>query len=250
MNDSYALASEAIRELQTTLSLPVSGRAFKKSFATTINKLDALVNDNQDYGRWIVHAMEQQTGSQFIPTLSGMSMRTVLPSGLAGRSNLIQGVRGLATTAASAVGATAATSAVGLPFIVAMPFFSPALVGRLYHVLGRAAGLPAKHTKRLSSALEEMHKHIEKKYPRLADAHYSLGQVISAVDVEDAFLYNSMLHRAIHPEDETPSVMPSEDVPDLIGEYASDAYREARGNVKESIPGRTASAVGSFMGVK
>lgn len=224
MTTEFAEMSELMDQLSFTMSLQTGTKEFTRSFGTVISKLDGLMSDNADYARWLVQTMEDITGQKFLPTMAGMSMRGTLPASLTGRSNIVAGIKSAAMGALS----LGAAGGVNPAFLLTMPFFSPKLVGEFYHLMGRARGVPKRINKRISGGLMELHGAIEKKYPRLAKSGYTLGQIISAVSVEDALLYNSMLHQITQAGEDNPKAMPLEEVPDMLGEFGSDAYKMIR----------------------
>jgi hypothetical protein len=206
LTTDYKKLSELIEQIDKTLSMPSGHKDAGKSFAVTINKIDQLMDDNRDYGRYLIAAMHEYTGKNFIPTLSGMALRDVLPTSLVGRSGFARGIR----SAVAATGIAGAASTVSPLFLLSIPFFSPKLVGEILHVTGRAYGFPRRATRAMGNRVQNVLKDIEKKYPSIANSSYSIKQVLSAVDTEDAILYNRMLHEALNigEEPEPQSVFP------------------------------------------
>lgn len=229
MSDEYRTYSDLLRQIKTTISLPTTSKDFEKSLSGTIGRLDRLMSDNSEYARWVVSQMEEITGQQFIPLVSGMSLSPVLPAGITGRAGMQRGVRAALMPIASAVGVGAATSTINPIFALALPFFSPIVSGTFYHAMGKAVGLPVQKVKRLSKNMAELNKKVAEKYPEIASTTHSLGQVLSAVAPSDAVLYNYLLWKAINiGDDEAPSAMPIEEVPDVLGKYGSDVYKAVK----------------------
>ena len=118
----YSDASESIREIERALSL-----GDKASADTAMRKLYSLTrnNVNTNYGNRLSLAqqLEQEGGKPFINALSGMAMGSNVARGLAGGAEL----------------GTLLASLSNPSYLAALPFQTPALVGRGLYYGGKAA---------------------------------------------------------------------------------------------------------------
>jgi hypothetical protein len=216
----FKVMTDLMEQVMRTFNLPVGTKDFKKSLETTISKIDNVMGDNKEYARSLVAAMEEITGEQFIPKMSGLSLRSALPASLVGRSGVARGMRAVISPAASAIGIGAATGG-SSAFVFALPFFSPKLVGEMLHVTGRVYGWPKRSARKMGDEVTKVLDKIEAKYPNIPTGRQTVGQILSAVDPEDAALYNHMIQEALTPGD------PSD--PESVFRGAGTALEGARG---------------------
>lgn len=132
--EGYEQASNLVREIEKTLSLPQNER--KGSIDTSLRKLQSVLrnNVNTSYGHRekLVEYLQNSGAPHLVSALAGQNLNTWTPRGLV-RLLAAMGLEGAAVHPGSAAKVAAV-----------LPLMSPRLMGETFHGAGRLAGL-TKH---------------------------------------------------------------------------------------------------------
>mgnify|MGYP003624391415 CR=1 FL=1 len=203
----YSEASELIKQLRYTFSLPVGHKEWKRSYETTLNKLLDLASSSDGYKQELVKQMEGVVGEAFIPQVAGLALSDFMPSGLIGRSQAWNSAKGAMQAMSTSGVAGAALYTANPTFLLGLAFASPRMGGSIVYGMGKAYGWPKRKAKAIGDKYEAILQKIEKNHPSEARAGRAVGDIINSLDRGDAYTYMAMI-KELGPEE---NLLPTQD---------------------------------------
>ena len=164
---AYRADTKMLEQMQKSLSVG------NMTSETMVTKLTNLLNDrdNLDMRRRLVGELEDVTGKPLKAQVAGIRTSEAFPTGI--RATMTSGIGGVM----AGVGGALVSPWMSAPFLLALPFTSPKLMGNMVSALGQSVSVGK--IKAIEEAIAQVHKALP---PGMATDSMTLGMVLSQLE--------------------------------------------------------------------